>query len=75
MLASPLMSLRFVALSLVQNIFQLHNEYLFHELYMLNYICVVFQESYDKEFEEKKAEYQVKVLELYEASSAEVKVR
>ena len=31
------------------------------------------KESYDKEFEEKKAEYQVKVLELYEASSAEVK--
>ncbi|PRQ30207.1 putative DREPP family protein [Rosa chinensis] len=31
------------------------------------------KESYAKEFEEKKAEYQVKVVELYEASSAEIK--
>lgn len=33
------------------------------------------QESYDKEFEEKKGELQVKVVEIYEASSAEIKVR
>ncbi|XP_050368375.1 plasma membrane-associated cation-binding protein 1 [Argentina anserina] len=31
------------------------------------------KESYDKEFEEKKSDYQVKVLELYESSSAELK--
>jgi len=38
--------------------------------------CKSFDESketYDKEFEEKKSEYQVKVLELYESSSAEIK--
>lgn len=31
------------------------------------------KESYDKEFEEKKGELQVKVVEIYEASSAEIK--
>ena len=33
-----------------------------------------FQEEYSKEFEEKKADLQPKVVEIYEASSTEIKV-
>lgn len=32
------------------------------------------QEDYSKEFEEKKSELQAKVIEIYEASTAEIKV-
>ena len=32
------------------------------------------QEEYSKEFEEKKSELQTKVIEIYEASSTEIKV-
>lgn len=32
------------------------------------------QEQYTKEFEEKKTELQTKVIEIYEASSTEIKV-
>lgn len=44
------------------------------------YICELIselkraQEDYSKEFEAKKAELEAKVLEIYEAASAEVKV-
>ena len=39
-------------------------------------ICVyLVQEQITKEFEEKKTELQPKVLEIYEASSVEIKVR
>lgn len=38
------------------------------------YLALV-QEGINKEFEEKKTELQPKVVEIYEASSAEIKVK
>lgn len=35
---------------------------------------MTMQEEYTKEFEEKKTELQPKVIEIYEASSTEIKV-
>lgn len=37
-------------------------------------INIHMQEDYSKEFEEKKSELQAKVIEIYEASTAEIKV-
>lgn len=37
-------------------------------------INIHMQEDYSKDFEEKKSELQAKVIEIYEASTAEIKV-
>lgn len=44
--------------------------------FLLPLLCTfgLVQEEIDKEFEEKKTELQPKVVEIYEASSAEIKV-